>query len=307
MRKLPQIYLVTIALLAFESSVCAQQPYRNKASSPASVSNVTKSIPAPHPTMQHYSGGGQASNSRAPITYAPGYARPRGAGKANYTWRKNIVTTVFWVGEKPTPRNPRSNVKSSWDTKWMTNFGGYDNPDKNHRTYDFCPKGFRPRQNPFYCALPYNDVAAWNKTKSEARHMIPWFSTHFKKHGKTVLKGRWIAIHHNGKTCFAQWEDVGPFRTDDWSYVFGSSRPINQNNNGAGLDVSPAVRDYLGLRSGGKCHWRFVDLHEVRPGPWKKYGDNNHFVVPQERERALEQAELERLKRLRDAHLQGRR
>ncbi len=79
------------------------------------------------------------------------------------------------------------------------------------------------------------------------------------------MKGRWVAIHYNGKTCFAQWEDVGPFRTDDWSYVFGNSRPLNQSNNGAGLDVSPAVRDFLGLRSGERCHWRFVDLHEVRP------------------------------------------
>ena len=172
----------------------------------------------------------------------------------------------------------------------MTNYGGYDNPDKAQRTYDFCPKGFTPQQNPFYCALPYNDVASWNKTKSEARHMIPWFRTYFKKPGKTVLKGRWVAIHHNGKTCFAQWEDVGPFRTDDWSYVFGNSRPINQNNNGAGLDVSPAVRDYLGLRSGDRCHWRFVEVREVRPGPWKKYGDNNHFVRMQDHEREAELA-----------------
>ena len=137
--------------------------------------------------------------------------------------------------------------------------------------------------------------------------MIPWFGSYFRKPGKTVLKGRWIAIHHNGKTCFAQWEDVGPFRTDDWSYVFGRSRPLNQNNNGAGLDVSPAVRDYLGLRSGGLCHWRFAELHEVQPGPWKKFGDNNHFVVTQEREREIERAELERLRRMRDEYLRNRK
>jgi hypothetical protein len=137
--------------------------------------------------------------------------------------------------------------------------------------------------------------------------MIPWFRNYFRKPGKTVLKGRWIAIHLNGKTCFAQWEDVGPFRTDDWSYVFGQSRPINQQNGGAGLDVSPAVRDYLGLRSGQRCHWRFVELHEVRPGPWKKYGDNNHFVKVQKRELEIQRAEMERLRKLRDEHLRNRR
>lgn len=250
--------------------------------------------------MQHYTGDTKSSTNSRPKTYAPGYARAAATPAAKFTWKKNIVTTVFWVGEKPSPRNPTTNVKSSWDTAWMKNFGGYDNPDKNRRTYDFCPKGFTPKQNPFYCALPYNDVAAWNRTKSEARLMIPWYRSYFKKPGKTVLKGRWIAIHFNGKTCFAQWEDVGPFRTDDWAYVFGDSRPINQHNNGAGLDVSPAVRDYLGLRSGQRCHWRFVDLHEVRPGPWKKYGDNNHFVKKQPRELEVQRNELERLRRLRD-------
>ncbi len=186
MQTLHRTCLILIAILALGTSVDAQQPYRNKPTSPTAVSKLAKSIPPPHPTMQHYSGGRPSGTARAPLTYAPGYARSSGAATKKYTWKKNIVTTVFWVGEKPSPRNPRSNVKSSWDTKWMSNFGGYDNPDKSKRTFDFCPKGFTPRQNPFYCALPYNDVASWNKTKSEARHMIPWFGNHFKKPGKTV-------------------------------------------------------------------------------------------------------------------------
>ena len=124
---------------------------------------------------------------------------------------------------------------------------------------------------------------------------------------RSLCAGCWIAIHYDGKTCFAQWEDVGLWRTDDHNYVFGQSRPPNTENKGAGLDVSPAVRDFLGLRSGGLCHWRFVELHEVRPGPWKKYGDNNHFVVPQERERELKEAEMARLQKLRDDYLRNRR
>ena len=32
-----------------------------------------------------------------------------------YPWKKNIVTTVFWVGEQPSGNNPVPNRRSSWD------------------------------------------------------------------------------------------------------------------------------------------------------------------------------------------------
>jgi hypothetical protein len=55
-------------------------------------------------------------------------------------------------------------------------------------------------------------------------------------------------------------------------------------NQAAGLDVSPAVRDYIGMR-GGKdvTSWRFVEFRDVPPGPWAKYGDNNTFVQQRRR------------------------
>ena len=77
----------------------------------------------------------------------------------------------------------------------------------------------------------------------------------------------------------AQWEDCGPFRTDHWQYVFGNERPRPNLNQGAGLDVSPAVRDYLGLGIKDPCDWKFVEFCEVPPGPWATYGDNNTFVI----------------------------
>ena len=107
--------------------------------------------------------------------------------------------------------------------------------------------------------------------------MVPWFKEAFVKPGQSILKGRWIAIHYNGRTCFAQWEDCGPFRTDHANYVFGNERPRPNLNHGAGLDVSPAVRDYLGMTRNEYCDWKFVDAAAVPDGPWKTYGTNNTF------------------------------
>lgn len=201
---------------------------------------------------------------------------------------------MFWIGEKPSGSNTTPNAKSSWDTNWMQNYGGYDDP--NNRAPDFRPKAFVPKLNPFYFALPYNDRAAYNRTKAEAPRVIPWFRQAFERPGKTVLKGRWIAIHYQGKVCYAQWEDCGPFNTDDWQYVFGNASPRTNKNQGAGLDVSPSVRDYLSLRSGQKCDWKFVDVNEVPPGPWRTFGSNNDFIKAQD-------AEVEKLRQARERWL----
>jgi hypothetical protein len=80
--------------------------------------------------------------------------------------------------------------------------------------------------------------------------------------------------------AYAQWEDCGPFRTDHWQYVFGNDRPKPNLNHGAGLDVSPAVRDYLGLSSTyDVCDWKFVEVSEIPVGPWARYGENNDLVL----------------------------
>lgn len=198
-------------------------------------------------------------------------------GFNRYPWKRDIVATVFWIGERPTENNPVPNNKSSWDARWAASFGGYDNPDPAGRR-NFAPRGFEPRQNPFYIALPYNDVMHGG-TKSESRKAIPWFKQAFEKAGQTVCKGRWVAIRHNGRIAYAQWEDCGPFRTDHWAYVFGNERPRPNLNQSAGLDISPAVRDFLGMGSKGIVDWKFVEVSEVPLGPWAKYGENNTFVL----------------------------
>jgi hypothetical protein len=236
-----------------------------------------------------------------PSVFAPSLPR---TAYTRYPWRTNIVTTVFWVGEQPSENNPTPNHKSSWDTKWMENFGGFDNPDPAQRTPDFLPKGFTPGLNPFYVALPYNDCLSYKAHKPEAARIIPWFKTSFVKPGRTVLRGTWLAIRYGNQVCYAQWEDCGPFLTDDPDYVFGNARPKNPHNKGAGLDVAPAVRDYLGMPSGAKVDWRFVDVNEIPAGPWTKYGMNNHFVrikqLRARQEQSLAQAREQELLRLRE-------
>jgi hypothetical protein len=194
-----------------------------------------------------------------------------------YPWRLNIMTTIFWIGEHPTTNNPVPNDRSSWDPNWSFNYGGYDDPELKLRK-NFIPVSFMPRQNPFYVALPYNDVEG-DHTKPEAKQVIPWFKDAFLHDGQSVLKGRWVAIRHGNHICYAQWEDCGPFRTDHWQYVFGNERPKPNLNQNAGLDVSPAVRDYLGLSNLDTCDWKFVEFRDVPPGPWAMYGDNNRFVI----------------------------
>ena len=197
-----------------------------------------------------------------------------------YPWKRGIVTTIFWVGESAAQNNPVHNFSSSWDIGWWRTFGGFDDPDPsarlaNRKTGDFRPAKFIPKLNPFYFALPYNDVSG-GQHKPEASKVIPWFNEAYTERGKSVVKDRWICIRNRaGIECYAQWGDCGPFRTDHYNYVFGNEKPKPNLNQGAGLDISPAVRDFLGFRGNDVTDWRFVEGREVPIGPWARYGENN--------------------------------
>ena len=229
-------------------------------------------------TFMPYGNESLGSMTGAPATTAPS----AGAEKTRYPWKEKIVTTTFWIGETPTKNNPVPNTVSAWDKHWSQNFGGFDNPNPAARK-DFIPVNFTPRQNPFYIALPYNDMERTG-LKAQAAKVVPWYNAAYQDPMQSVCKDRWIAIRYGGKVVYAQWEDSGPFRTDHWEYVFGNERPKPNLNHGAGLDVSPAVRDYLGMNDSDVTDWRFVDFDEVPPGPWSKYGDNNTFVINQRKQ-----------------------
>jgi hypothetical protein len=188
-----------------------------------------------------------------------------------YPVKRNIVTTYFWIGQGSTSYSDTTNYASAWDRAWTRNYGGVDHPEKRVASAQLTtlPKKFAPTLNPFYVALPFNDI----KYPELAAKYVPWYSKQTYKDNplQSQCQGRWIMIEFKGRVCFAQWEDVGPLRYDHVKYVFGTDRPSDFNK--AGLDVSPAVRDYLGLSGLDKTNWRFVDNDEVPYGPWIEYAE----------------------------------
>src|SRR6266403_1857087 len=69
-----------------------------------------------------------------PISYSPmaNNDPPLTDPSARYPWKKEIVTTVFWIGEKPSANNPVPNRSSSLDANWTKNYGGFDDPGRSH-------------------------------------------------------------------------------------------------------------------------------------------------------------------------------
>jgi TonB family protein len=218
--------------------------------------------------------GAKPSSTAIATSSSPPIARPSGDV---FPWKTDVVTTVFWVGEEQSAEKTSPQHQSVWDKDWLKNFGGVDNPEPAAR-HDYIPISFVPRQNPFYCALPYNDVEQ-GRFKPEAPVVIPWFKQVHAEPVQSVCKDHWVAIRKEDRICYAQWEDCGPFRTDHFQYVFQNERPTPNARHGAGLSVSPAVRDYLGLASVDVTDWRFVEVTDVPLGPWRDYGENNPFVI----------------------------
>ena len=256
------------ACLAWAGSAVAQSPYQSSADFSKYAMKLRE----------------QSLMQLEPQVIIPTESNKAGVGGL-YPWKLNIVATIFWVGESATANNPVHNFSSSWDKEWWRSYGGYDNPDRASRRGlpegGTVPGTFNPQQNPFYYALPYNDVTN-SRHKPEARG-IPWFKQTFQEDGKSVCRDRWIAIKKGNRVCYGQWSDCGPFRTDHFNYVFGAERPAPNLNQAAGLDVSPAMRDYLGLANTDVVDWKFVEFRDVPIGPWSRFGENNTFVIESRR------------------------
>ena len=243
------LLLVFLCTFALEDFAIAQQKIykQRKETVRVRAGNTDSPKPVTHPTLSVCTGVPTSLNLHSSLTLSSGYSTSSGP------WKTGITATTFWAGEPPTLNDP-GNLASAWDPNWTVTSKG---------------------QNPFYVALPYNDIAGGH-TKPEARSVIPWFKQAFVRDGESVLKNRWIAIRKGSRVCYAQWEDVGPFQVDHWQYVFGNERPRPNVNRDAGIDLSPAVRDYLGMSGMDQCDWKFVEAKEIPQGPWK-YRDNSRL------------------------------
>src|SRR4030095_10943945 len=114
------------------------------------------------------------------------------------------------------------------DQDWQSHYGGVDDPERRDGHW---PADFRPKENPFYVALPYGEFTEAGDLKRQARD-IPWFYS-----DSPLLKNHWIEIVLDGRSCFAQWQDVGPCGENDFNFVFGDAvEPLNTFHAKAGLD-----------------------------------------------------------------------
>jgi hypothetical protein len=226
----------------------------------------------------------------------------------DYPEHSNIIASYFWVGEGATSDNHNiSNVSSSWDGQWGTNYGVEDSPDSSRepsssiKAYFLTSSSYESTQNPYYCALPYNDFGtlvsdldlhevfdksltvdgeSWSR-KSDRKDDIYWGDEKSWKNTESLCKNKWIRVEANAKVCFVQWEDAGPFYYNDVGYVFGDDSPANRessNNLGAGIDLSPAAYLYLKLdmdEGFDDVSWQFVDEIGVPNGPWRQVVTKN--------------------------------
>lgn len=179
---------------------------------------------------------------------------------------KKTVAILFWIGEEANESNIYTEHKqSAWDSNWQESFGGIDDPVAR---CGFVPCGFEPKENPFYIALPYYELAG-DGTQKDSAQLIPWYKT--VQNRKSILKDHWVEIFTSEETvCYAQWEDVGPYGSDDFEYVFGTSSPNNSVNAKVGIAISPAVSLCLELSPEESLWWRFIDEGAVPEGPWRK-------------------------------------
>jgi hypothetical protein len=227
--------------------------------------------------------GSDPDSGDARVSRARTFWKPTGpAGKRFYLAHRAIPATIFWVGEPPTKQNGcTANIASAFDHDWLGAYGGCDAHTPRITEADGFnrPKAFVPKQNPYYFALPYG-----TNPSAPFREEIPWLEDRPDADDiRSAVKNRWIGVRHGDRTCYAQWEDVGPFCADDALYVFDYAPPRNDGKTCdvpgpgtgtvSGLDVSPAVAHCLGVTFDTglfDVDWWFVDDAHVPPGPWTR-------------------------------------
>lgn len=232
----------------------------------------------------------------SPTSASPNTASPRASARPSaaptgrrYPWHTGIIATTFWVGEVFDPKAADgSQMLSTYNAAWYASYGGCDGKrvgkrcDTEPRTSanGYFPTSMKPRENPFYLDLPYDDVNDAVGFAQRGR-VIPWaqdaaYRTVVRDPATSLMKNRWVHLRKGDRSCYGQIEDAGPGQYHDARYVFGATdaRPANRRYNGAGLDVSPALNGCLGFAAlngdGDRVAWQFVEAADVPDGAWKR-------------------------------------
>src|SRR5437868_4608052 len=110
-------------------------------------------------------GKDQSSKTTSSLTPTPTIVTDKNEEETSkYPLHSDIIATMFWVGEKATSANDYiPNESSAWNTNWMDDYGGIDNPYTRNGYY---PEGFVPKENPFYFALPYDDMGEFGRKEN---------------------------------------------------------------------------------------------------------------------------------------------
>lgn len=206
---------------------------------------------------------------------------------------KEVVASTFYIGEEAGASNANiDNISTAWNSHAVRDFGGVDrwgpkNPEEWegpwYKRYGYLPAGFKPKQNAWYVALPTPD----HDSKGRLTAAIPWVKSasaylpELKKFKNGVFgetespfKNLWVEVRLGSKSAFAQLEDIGPSAhtgaiVADYSYVWGdASKPKNKFRMSAGIDISPAITDFLSTGGKATVRWRFVPASQVPKGPW---------------------------------------
>jgi hypothetical protein len=82
------------------------------------------------------------------------------------------------------------------------------------------------------------------------------------------LQGPLARHSSRGRVLLRPVGGCGALRGGSLAICFWRRSATRRTATRAGIDLSPAVRDFLKLRSGAKVEWRFVDERDVPHGPW---------------------------------------
>jgi hypothetical protein len=206
---------------------------------------------------------------------------PSSSSQVDFPVHSAITATFFYGGEASSADNNwQTNTETAWCGNWSHCFGGSDNPFRRQHNGDW-PIGFKPKENPFYFALPCADFDAQglrpdyvNSTRGNQQFKALTHGAPLSEDG-SLLKNQWVKIVAGGHTVFAQWEDTGPFAKasdNNCQYIFGgpNAKPDNQFGEHAGIDVSPAVKNRLNMGGSATVSWQFVLPDQVPDGPWNE-------------------------------------